>query len=580
VTNFTASHSVPGPGADAADPYDEYGRSAVKTFTLSVTGGVRLYGPEIDIVNTGVFQRLGGIRQLGSAHLVYRGAVHTRLEHSIGTVHAAQRIIDAYNANPKKSRPRISGTAWRLARLGALLHDITHIPFSHTLEDELHLLERHDENESRLQEFVETGEIGAVLRDSLGRRDWGSQTEYDLLIALLRHPDDDNVHEHLGELAFVADIVGNTVCADALDYIPRDLTNCGMPVAIGDRFLDFFDITPPDSAEPADRNRMALRLDKKGVPRPDVESSVMQLLNHRYELVERVFFHHAKNAASAMLGRAVQLSGFDAQDINFWYLSDDTLLLALAEAEVAEALGVSTDAEPEDRRAAAELARDLMTRQLFKLVYLGVADDDPGGRAEEIHSTYAAPRTRLALEDEFADRAGVSRGDVVVHIPSPRMLAKPAKVRVLPDRGGVVTLERWDRHHSGRLERLTRAHERLWRVAVYMHRKHIDTPTAVELLIGAATSQFGLTTRFRLSPPPDPYLSVLFDQLAGDRGWPVDVKAAAVAEAAGMSAYSAESTSKDRATELLELAVRRATGRLEARTLESHGQRSLLEDDA
>src|SRR4051794_37911862 len=73
----------------------------VKTFTIRLSGAVRLYGVEIDVVSAAAFQRLDAIRQLGSAHLVFRSANHTRYEHSLGTLHEVQRIIDAVNANPR-----------------------------------------------------------------------------------------------------------------------------------------------------------------------------------------------------------------------------------------------------------------------------------------------------------------------------------------------------------------------------------------------------------------------------------------------------------------------------------------------
>jgi HD superfamily phosphohydrolase len=78
-----------------------YDSDAVKTFTIPVSGAVRLYGPEIDVVNSREFQRLAGIRQLGTANLVYRGANHTRYEHSLGTLHRAEQLLQATATNPR-----------------------------------------------------------------------------------------------------------------------------------------------------------------------------------------------------------------------------------------------------------------------------------------------------------------------------------------------------------------------------------------------------------------------------------------------------------------------------------------------
>ena len=41
----------------------------------------------------------------------------------------------------------------QLIRVAALLHDITHIPFGHTLEDERRVLPRHDKDRDRVRSF-------------------------------------------------------------------------------------------------------------------------------------------------------------------------------------------------------------------------------------------------------------------------------------------------------------------------------------------------------------------------------------------------------------------------------------------
>jgi HD superfamily phosphohydrolase len=62
-------------------------RSAVVVVRDPVHGDIELTREELRVVDTAEFQRLRGIKQLGTAYLVYPGAMHTRFEHSIGTVH-------------------------------------------------------------------------------------------------------------------------------------------------------------------------------------------------------------------------------------------------------------------------------------------------------------------------------------------------------------------------------------------------------------------------------------------------------------------------------------------------------------
>ena len=48
-----------------------------------------------------------------------------------------------------------------------LLHDITHVPFGHMLEDELGVFKRHDENKSRIKFFL--GETTDIFVEKLGK---------------------------------------------------------------------------------------------------------------------------------------------------------------------------------------------------------------------------------------------------------------------------------------------------------------------------------------------------------------------------------------------------------------------------
>lgn len=500
----------------------------VKTFTIPVSGTVRLYGPEITVVRSREFQRLSGIRQLGTAHLVFRGATHTRFEHSLGTLHRAEQIVQAVNANPR-AEFEISSAARRLARLAALLHDLTHIPFGHTLEDEFELLRRHDINEHRIRTLLLESAIGLCLEQWLGSE------EYQELLAILRAKTDEQIVDL--QCPFVADIVGNTVCADSLDYIVRDMYNCGLPGGLGERFLDYFTVTPATVGRPKDRQRMALILDKRGMPRPDVESEVVKLLSYRYELAERVYFHHAKNSASVMIGRAVVDAGLVAAtgaseeaDSSFLWLSDELLLRLLAVPAVAEPLGITLEQRPENAcRLASELATAVLERRLYKIAYLGVLDDLTY-RAEELYTLHGTPTSRRNLEDELAAAARLSPGQVLVHLPKTTMMTKLAEVRVLTHDDVVVTLDEWDRVHSGRFRALNSAHERLWRLIVFVNPAVSASEEA--LIRAAAEDRFGARSRYRAGARTSFYTDELFQQHAQERGWTLSDRAVVQAMAA------------------------------------------------
>ncbi|MFT6082773.1 MAG: HD superfamily phosphohydrolase, partial [Planctomycetota bacterium] len=112
-----------------------------------VHGDIELTRDELRLVDTPEFQRLRGIKQLGSAALVYPGAVHTRFEHSIGTLHVCDRLLNACNKNASRDPVgchHVTDEERRILRAAALLHDVTHIPYGHNIEDQTGLLPRHD----------------------------------------------------------------------------------------------------------------------------------------------------------------------------------------------------------------------------------------------------------------------------------------------------------------------------------------------------------------------------------------------------------------------------------------------------
>ncbi len=84
----------------------------------------------MDLIETPAFQRLRRIRQLGLGYLVFPGAVHTRFEHALGAMALMQDVLGTL----RDKGTEISAEEHESALAAALLHDIGHGPFSHTLE--------------------------------------------------------------------------------------------------------------------------------------------------------------------------------------------------------------------------------------------------------------------------------------------------------------------------------------------------------------------------------------------------------------------------------------------------------------
>lgn len=431
-----------------------------KTIRIAVSGDVMITRLEREIIDTPEFQRLRGIRQLGQVYLVYPTSLHTRFDHSIGTMAMAQRMIDAIAANThsKAEEKQIDSRQRILIRLYALLHDITHIPFGHTIEDELRLFTRHDENEARLQHFLgPDSTIGRKIKDAIGER--GPEMLQQLL-AIYRYDDKDHDAVNAGvanDDVFIYDLVSNTVCADLLDYLQRDNYFCNLGIGLEYRFLNFLYLDMDDRQ----RRRVFVRLWKteKKTPRRDTLTDLARLLEARYLVAERAYFHHAKLVGGAMVGRALQEGGL-ADESELYWASDDSLIRLLAGRD-----GI-----------AGMLGRALAERRLHKTLHVfksesfgGVQERDTGVNFKDrAHEQVSDPERRKLLEDRLCDEIKVPRGSVLLYSPDPKMNLKVARMKVWWKGKAIQFKEIDDDIIEPRLKTILDAHQKLWGIHVFV----------------------------------------------------------------------------------------------------------------
>jgi HD superfamily phosphohydrolase len=304
-----------------------------KVVTDPVHGDIYLNRLELLVVNSRPLQRLRRVRQLGMTPEVYPGATNTRFSHSLGTLRAAQDLLDIVldqrhdphgvpdlfaewesAADAEDEFPRKVGEVIIAARLGALLHDLAHVPFGHSIEDDLGVLPAHDKGPQRF-EFL-WSQLGEDLETRLSEAEFetvGTLVDGDLarelrplILSKERDTDDKPIDAHdVMRYPFVADLVGNTICADLIDYLARDHLYSGLPMALGHRFLDAFFVTGMERTRLA--SRMALSVVRENRERTDIVTELLKYLRYRYELTERVLVHHAKLSADAMVGKALEL---------------------------------------------------------------------------------------------------------------------------------------------------------------------------------------------------------------------------------------------------------------------------------
>jgi len=532
-----------------AEPWDIPARwlEPSKVVTDPIHGDIYLSSLEEAIVDSPPFQRLRRIRQLGMVHLVYPGATHTRFSHALGALRVVQDLLDIilgqrdgrhpdrdlfgqwedeYSNQPRPGRPRkkfegVTEFKWRvaeaivLARLGSLLHDVCHVAYGHTIEDDLRLLESHDENLGRFNDFwVELGDRGdpaehLEIQGILSRGKLKRALQAIILAKRDKRRSADERLRTMDKYPFVADLVTNTICADLLDYLPRDHAFAGLPVGLGQRFMTAFYVVPRAQGEEQRHyhERMALRIAYQGRKRQDISSELLKHLRYRYELQERAIVHHGKLAADSMLGKALEFwrDGLWAQlalergsgeirhavasrenmdvirrafiedcgladakrldkDVNdalerqLRELGDDSLLEYLAGD-----LGELSDQQV-DRRAQS-LARELLDRRLFKRA-AEVAGKPARKRVFDLFGTRGA---RRELERKAAEFVGVPEEKVVIWLPDPKMRLKIAEVLV--DFGeGIAPFNQY----SDRGRDIYQDHEDLWTVTVFVHREIRD----------------------------------------------------------------------------------------------------------
>ncbi|MEN9700853.1 MAG: hypothetical protein RIR55_156 [Bacteroidota bacterium] len=96
-----------------------------------VHGFITINDPLIfEIISHPFYQRLRRIQQMALAQLVYPGAVHTRLHHSLGAYHLMCIAINEL----RDKGIEITEEEAAAAKAAILLHDIGHGPYSHALE--------------------------------------------------------------------------------------------------------------------------------------------------------------------------------------------------------------------------------------------------------------------------------------------------------------------------------------------------------------------------------------------------------------------------------------------------------------
>ncbi|MCK4456325.1 MAG: HD domain-containing protein [Thermoplasmata archaeon] len=409
-----------------------------------IWGDVKVSRSECDVIDTPQFQRLRGIRQLGLAYLVYPGAIHTRFLHSIGTVAAAQTMLTTM----KEEGTAIDSDTTDAIRMFALLHDVGHYPFAHLLSDEMGIYSIGHDDKEHLKPIVDT--ISDEVHDM-------PQEAIEMLLGETPPP----------KRLFMQDMVSNTVCADLVDYIQRDgyfSGATGLGFRFDNRLLGYFKLVPDQDGA----IRLAI-VPVKDKIRLDVITDLLQLLRYRYVLTERITYHHAKLAASAMLAKAVVWAGQPDSE-TLATMTDDRFLDHVAHKSDNDGL-------------ASDLVNGLLERRLYKPVFRLTRKAVSRMTVEGFAKKFGTPKGRENLEMEILDEASglvpsktFHEGDIVLYTsPDYRMTFKAAGVLVkwkgdaaIPLRN-VIAEEYWETTIQQEVKALEDKYDALWSAYVFVN---------------------------------------------------------------------------------------------------------------
>lgn len=474
-------------------------------------GDVALTGLERRLIDSSDFQRLRNINQLAMTYVAYPGAVHTRFIHSIGTLHVCSTMIDTCNKNAKEfavglneEHPiplQINGHATVLARLCALLHDLAHVPFGHTFEKEAKIFKRDEwKDEKRSKKLLgPDSNVAKTLEGAFELFSIDTSKAQGLLTDIRAVLTTDRASVSSLKYPFVHDLVGNTVCADLIDYVQRDMYFCGLVERFGDRFLKYLAVVPmaqkrAETGEAPKRlvpitlpagNAFATRADKDSfqfcrvvllgyrynemtqvVMKPDVFGEAIDLVRKRLTVARKLYFHRTKLVASAMLSEAAFAHGFKSAE-EIWEKSDQ------------EVLKHFQSSESESTR---RLASNLLERKLFKTIYRCSHHEDDGSEASKTinkaRDKYLDPKIRHELVDRLERLIGYmvnangnpSKGGVVVSCPDKDMGLKGFDMLILSEPTDDVHTLQESKHKSikAEIKAIHDTHRFLWRLEVFV----------------------------------------------------------------------------------------------------------------
>jgi hypothetical protein len=207
------------------------------------------------------YQRLRRINQMAMAHLVYPGAVHSRLHHSLGAYHLMRSALQELTSKGID----INEAEQQATKIAILLHDIGHGPYSHALENVLMSGAKHEE-------------LSLLFMQELN-----NQFEGKLTMAM-------EIFTNNYPKKFLHQLISGQLDVDRMDYLTRDsfFTGVNEGVIGYDRIIKMLTVHQGD-----------LMVEEKGI------YSIEKFLVARRLMYGQVYLHKTVLCAEQMLRRII-----------------------------------------------------------------------------------------------------------------------------------------------------------------------------------------------------------------------------------------------------------------------------------
>jgi HD superfamily phosphohydrolase len=214
------------------------------------------------IIEHPYYQRLRRIQQMAMAQLVYPGAVHTRLHHSLGAYH----LMSCAVSELRSKGVDITDEEDIAVKAAILLHDVGHGPFSHALEHVLVKGVNHEQLSLQIMHLINE-ELNGQL---------------DLAIQIFTNA----YHK-----PFLHQLISGQLDVDRMDYLSRDSFYSGVSEGVigYDRILKMLVV-----------HEGQLMVEEKGI------YSVEKFLVARRQMYWQVYLHKTVLAAEKMLVKIIE----------------------------------------------------------------------------------------------------------------------------------------------------------------------------------------------------------------------------------------------------------------------------------